>query len=70
MNPGLFHFCCYYPVAGSEKPRLEDSGTGVGTDVTFLELTHSNERISNNNVSEKRNIEDSNTIESAQARNE
>lgn len=67
MNPGLFNFCCCYPVAGSEKPRLEDPRIGVGTGVAFLELTHSNDRISTNDVSEKRDIEDSNTIESARS---
>ena len=44
MNPGLFDFCCCYPVAGSEKPRLEDLGTGVGTDVASIPPAYSFQR--------------------------
>lgn len=45
MSTGFFGLCCCFPAMASEKPRVDDCRTGVGTDMALPGASRSNDHV-------------------------
>lgn len=55
MNPAFFGLCCCYPAMASEKPRMNDCRTGIGTDMALPGPSDSSDHIADSTGYENRN---------------